>query len=126
MKKFIRRIRSAIHAVDPAFQGRRSLKNLVLTYLGRLETEEIIDLICRQFQQAGNMTDELLFTVLSDTIRRAQKRQQSVFMKNGNPTPFEAGQMVFASGRLRCLRGFGKCEGFDTASRFSIRNPNKV
>jgi aminopeptidase N len=39
--------------------AQRSLKNLCLSYLMRVETEEAIDVCARQFAQANNMTDQL-------------------------------------------------------------------
>lgn len=47
--------------------AQRSLKNLCLSYLMRVETEEAIDLCVKQFAQSSNMTDQLAaLSILSD------------------------------------------------------------
>ena len=44
----------------------RSLKNLCLSYLGSLEDNTIQELVKKQFESAGNMTDEFAaFKILS-------------------------------------------------------------
>ena len=44
---------------DTRSAGRRSLKNMALSYLMLLDDEAVMDLCLRQFEQSGNMTDEL-------------------------------------------------------------------
>ena len=44
---------------DAASVGRRSLMNVCLAYLSRLETPEVTELCYKQFQEADNMTDSL-------------------------------------------------------------------
>jgi aminopeptidase N len=43
--------------IDPASMGRRSLKNVCLGYLARLEEQEQIDRIVAQYEGADNMSD---------------------------------------------------------------------
>lgn len=49
---------SFIGSRDPKYMGHRSLKNMCLSYLMGLHTEEMLDLCFEQFQQADNMTDQ--------------------------------------------------------------------
>jgi aminopeptidase N len=44
---------------DQRSVGRRSLKNTALAYLMQLDDKAIMDICLRQFEQSGNMTDEL-------------------------------------------------------------------
>jgi aminopeptidase N len=45
--------------VDVASVGRRSLKNVCLYYLGRINNEKIVQMITDQYYQADNMTDRV-------------------------------------------------------------------
>ncbi len=47
------------YSYDQVSVGRRSLKNTALSYLMQLDDRAIMDICLRQFEQSGNMTDEL-------------------------------------------------------------------
>jgi aminopeptidase N len=60
---------------DAASVGRRSLMNVCLAYLSRLETPEVTELCYRQFSQADNMTDSLSALACLNDLDVPQRQQ---------------------------------------------------
>ncbi len=115
------------YAVDPPTVGRRSLKNLALAYLGKIDTPDRIDFLYRQFMEAQNMTDTLAaLSVLSHidcdqrtaAIEEFHERWQSDLVVMDKWFSIQAGSHL--SGILDRVKTL-----LDHPA-FSIKNPNKV
>ncbi len=115
------------YTADPASVGRRSLKNLALTYMGRLETGEIIDLTYRQFQQAGNMTDELAaLTVLSDMDCPERAEATARFYEKWKSDTLVLDKWFSLQAGSQLPEALETVKALTQHPAFSIRNPNKV
>jgi len=118
---------TGVYTIDPAAVGRRSLKNLTLIYLGRLETAESIDLIYRQFQQAANMTDELAaLTVLSDIDCTERREATARFYEKWKSDILVLDKWFSLQAGSQLPGALETVKALTLHQAFSIRNPNKV
>ncbi len=63
------------YSPDAASIGRRSLKNVCLSYLGRIHDEGIHDLCHQQYRDAGNMTDAMAALAVLSRIDCPQREE---------------------------------------------------
>ncbi|MEZ5536027.1 MAG: aminopeptidase N [Thiolinea sp.] len=115
------------YQIDAQSIGQRSLKNICLAYLGRLEDESVHRLCAEQYHQANNMTDALAaLSILADIdceqreecLQHFHDRWQSDTLVMDKWFALQAGSTLpGALGRIRSLMEH---------KLFDIRNPNKV
>lgn len=115
------------YKADAVSMGQRKLKNVCLSYLGRIEDEAVNQLCATQYQQANNMTDALAaLGVLADidceqreaSLQHFHDRWQSDTLVMDKWFALQACSTL--PGTLKQIRGLMEHKLFD------IRNPNKV
>jgi aminopeptidase N len=115
------------YRIDPDSIARRSLKNLALAYLGRLEVQETIGIAFRQFSEADNMTDEIAaLGVLSHMESEQRTIALEQFYEKWQSDPLVLDKwfaIQAASYRPDTLTVVKKLTRHPA---FSIKNPNKV
>jgi aminopeptidase N len=115
------------YRIDPDSIARRSLKNLALAYLGRLEVQETIGIAFRQFSEADNMTDEIAaLGVLSHMESEQRTIALEQFYEKWQSDPLVLDKwfaIQAASSRPDTLTVVKKLTRHPA---FSIKNPNKV
>jgi aminopeptidase N len=115
------------YSIDSESTGKRSLKNMCLTYLMQLGDQSVVDLCIEQFYKSNNMTDTI--SAFSEIVNQDCKERESVIGDFYDKWKDEA---------LVTDKWFGiqaTSQHPDTLKRvrelishagFSIRNPNKV
>ncbi len=54
--------------LDATSQGKRALKNRILSYLARLENASVVDIIQKQYEQSATMTDRIAALALLEKV----------------------------------------------------------
>ncbi len=115
------------YAITSEAVGKRSLKHLAMNYLASLKDPEITDAIYKEFEKAGNMTDEIAaFSALSHIDGPQRTKAINKFYERWKNDPVvmdkwfavQAGSKL--SGTLENVKKLLEHPGF------SIKNPNKV
>ncbi|NCX93972.1 MAG: DUF3458 domain-containing protein, partial [Gammaproteobacteria bacterium] len=118
----------AVFSVTPSSIAKRRFKNVALSYLARLDTPEVIQLIDQQFKTAHNMTDQLSALGLLLNCSNAPIRESALLEFY---TRFKDDALVMD----KWLALQALADRPDTPERvaqllshptFNIKNPNKV
>lgn len=115
------------YSPDAVSIGRRSLKNVCLAYLGRIQDDGIYDTCLQQYRNAGNMTDAMAaLAVLSkiDCPQREEALQHFHDRWQHDPLVMDKWFGLQATSSLP-----GTLQQVQTLMQhalFDIRNPNKV
>jgi aminopeptidase N len=113
-------------STDAKSVGRRSLKNLALTYLMSGQAAEIIQLCLKQYQSADNMTDELSALsclVNSDCEERIEALQLFYQKWQNDPLVMNLWLSVQAASKFTDLAEIKKLMDHPA---FDYNNPNKL
>lgn len=117
----------ASYSPDAASIGRRSLKNVCLAYLGRIDDESIQASCHQQYSEAGNMTDALAALAVLNQIdcpQRAEALQHFHDRWQHDPLVMDK---WFALQAASCLpETLGQVQSLMAHKLFDLRNPNKV
>ncbi|EIJ32890.1 aminopeptidase N [Thiothrix nivea] len=115
------------YSPDAASIGRRSLKNVCLAYLGRIQDHGIHALCQQQYRQAGNMTDAMAaLSVLSRTDCPEREEALQHFHDRWQHDPLVMDKW-FALQATSSLPGtLGQVQGLMQHKLFTLSNPNKV
>ncbi|GBC63440.1 aminopeptidase N [Desulfonema ishimotonii] len=115
------------YRVEPEAIGRRSLKNLALGYLGKLETPAVSRFIAAQFQKADNMTDEIAaLSVLSHMDCEEREPAIARFYERWQSDVLVLDKWFALQAAARLPGTLDKVKALLEHPDFSIKNPNKV
>lgn len=115
------------YSLDPLAVGQRSLKNVCLSYLGRLDDEAKLDLVYEQYQRGDNMTDvSAALTILADIPSAKTQAAFDEFYQRWQCDPLVVDKwlaMQARSSRSDCLK---QVRELLDSEAFDLKNPNKV
>ncbi len=115
------------YRIDAPSIGRRSLKNVCLDYLGRIQDEGIYELCLAQYHQAGNMTDALAALAVLNQIDCPQREQALQHFHDRWQHDALVMDKWFALQATSCLPGtLEQVKTLMQHKLFDLRNPNKV
>ncbi|QTA83662.1 Aminopeptidase N [Desulfonema limicola] len=116
-----------LYNIDAESIARRSLKNLALSYLGMLETPEIIKIACNQFNKAENMTDEIAaLGVLSHIQCSEREKAIDDFYQKWKSDTLVLDKWFAIQAGSQIPGIIDKIKELLNHPDFSIKNPNKV
>lgn len=115
------------YRIDPQSMGQRSLKNLCLSYLSRLE-DEGMDVLCYEhFQSATNMTDELAgLAVLANRECPQSTRAITEFEEKWQHHPQVMDSWFTVQATSRKEQTLAQVKTLMEHPAFTLANPNKV
>lgn len=115
------------YSPDAASIGRRSLKNVCLAYLGRIQDDGIHEQCLQQYQQAGNMTDAMAALAVLSRIDCPQRvTALAHFHDRWQHDPLVMDKW-FALQAASSLPGtLQQVQNLMQHKLFDLRNPNKV
>ncbi|MGB1254549.1 MAG: aminopeptidase N [Thiolinea sp.] len=115
------------YRITPESMGKRRLKNVCLSYLGRIDDEIIHDQCLKQYQQSNNMTDSLAaLTVLVD-IDCPQRAESLQHFHDRWQNDTLVMDKWFALQAISSLPDtLEQIKGLMQHKLFDMRNPNKV
>ena len=130
-KCYERNIDKGQFSVSADAMARRSLKNLSLSYLTRTGSSQYLSLCLQQFEEAGNMTDQLAALrclVNSSQAEEDGKTEQALgsFYEQWRHEPLVVDQWFAVQAASLLPTAFQKVQGLLDHPDFEIRNPNKV
>jgi len=115
------------YSLDPLAVGQRSLKNVCLSYLGRLDDEAMRDLVYEQYQRGDNMTDvSAALTIMADIPSAKTQAAFDEFYQRWQCDPLVVDKwlaMQARSSRSDCLQ---QVRELLDSEAFDLKNPNKV
>jgi aminopeptidase N len=115
------------YKVDQASVGRRSLKNICLTYLMELDEPGIRKLCMEQFRTAGNMTDMIVgLANLSNTDCAERPDALASFYETWKDDPLVMDKWLSLQALSRLPNTLEAVKSLMHDPVFNIKNPNKV
>ncbi len=115
------------YGTDPASVGRRSLRNLCLSYLMELDDESVWQLALTQLADAGNMTDAIAaLTTLSNSECPRRVDALAEFYRRWRDEPLVIDKWLSIQACSRHSDTLDVVRSLTGHEAFSIRNPNKV
>ncbi len=115
------------YRIDAAAAGRRSLKNLCLSYLMTLNDQSLIDLCLGQFRRADNMTDVMgALAPLAQTNCPERVEALSVFYDAWKEDSLVIDKWFSLQATSRLPGTLGDVTRLLEHPAFEIRNPNRV
>ncbi|MBI5040291.1 MAG: aminopeptidase N [Gammaproteobacteria bacterium] len=119
---------NGVYALDAQSLGRRSLRNLCLSYLMELADERaMLDLALEQFQEARNMTDTL--AALSALAQREEVLAEQcldTFYARWQADPLVLDKWFAVQAMSRRADTLARVRALSAHPAFSLKNPNKV
>jgi len=107
--------------------ARRNLKNLCLSYLIRLNKEEVRELAMQQYEQADNMTDALAaLNCFANTDCEERSQVLESFYQKWQHDPLVIDKWFAIQSRSRLPGTLKHIEALIEHPAFDIKNPNKV
>ncbi|MBK8454540.1 MAG: aminopeptidase N [Thiofilum sp.] len=115
------------YEIDSSSVGRRSLKNVALSYLGRIQDEAIVELVAAQYREANNMTDTLAaLAVLNDIEGEAREQAIADFYERWKHNTLVLDKWFALQATSALPDTLKRVEALLNHEKFDIRNPNKV
>ncbi len=115
------------YGTDPASVGRRSLRNLCLSYLMELDDESVWQLALTQLVDAGNMTDAIAaLTTLSNSECPRRVDALAEFYRRWCDEPLVIDKWLSIQACSRHSDTLDVVRSLTGHEAFNIRNPNKV
>jgi aminopeptidase N len=112
---------------EPAAIGRRSLKNLCLTYLMSREDADSLSLCLEQFEAADNMTDVLAaLGCLANSTDPRREKALTRFREQWADDPLVLDKWFMLQATSRRPETLDEVRRLMLDPAFNIRNPNKV
>jgi aminopeptidase N len=127
-----RTVMAAMHEAGPyrltaAAVGRRSLKNLCLTYLALLETPDVVALCLAQFEGADNMTDRLAaLTCLAHGDSPSRAAALAAFYQRYRHDPLVIDKWFTVQASSPRADTLEQVRTLMTHPDFTLHNPNRV
>ena len=107
--------------------GRRSLKNQCLSYLVRINNEEVLGLAMAQYRNCDNMTDSLAaLGCLANTECEERKFVLNDFYQKWQHDPLVVDKWFSIQSRCSLPGTLAHIKGLVDHEAFDIKNPNKV
>jgi aminopeptidase N len=126
------RTMNAAESADPrdlshSAMADRALKNLCLSYLGELDTDESGDLVWQQFTTAANMTDEFsALRILNRRSRTDQEKACRIFYEKWQHHALVMDKWFAVQAASPLPHTLDRVKALMGHPEFSIKNPNKV
>ena len=116
------------YSYDQYRAGKRSLKNCALSYLMMLGDEAVLDLCLRQFEQAGNMTDELaaLQAIVHNPDCPERKAVLVSFYSNWRTDSLVLDKWFALQATAPLPETLSEVQSLLDHPAFSMKNPNRV
>jgi len=115
------------YSIDAAAMGQRSLKNVCLSYLLRLDAPELRELCVRQYQTADNMTDQLAaLALLANSDCPERPALLADFYDRWQQEPLVMDKWFALQATSELPDTLEQVKALLAHPAFSIRNPNKV
>ena len=130
-ERWLARYRALASEVDYRFTpeevGRRSLKNLCLSYLVQLGDQEAVALCMKQLGGADNMTDTMAaLRALNDLERPERGRALDDFLQRWRHDPLVVDKWFALQATSKLPDTLARVRGLLEHEAFSLRNPNRV
>ncbi|MBA4502077.1 aminopeptidase N [Marinobacterium marinum] len=118
----------AAYAADAASMGRRSLKNLALSYLMLTGCEPWLELARQQYEQSDNMTDQLaaLSLVAHSGFRETGAELLQAFYQQWQHEALVMNQWLSVQASDPTPGALARVQALSTHPVFDARNPNKL
>ena len=121
----------AAYEPSPVQIARRSLKNVALSYIARLDDERAVLTLANQFDTADNMTDQsaALRAIVDFPFPRGEtlrERALAAFYAQYNAEALVVDQWFALQAGSRRPDGAARVAQLEQHSAFDIKNPNKV
>jgi len=118
---------STKYNIDPASMGQRYLKNVCLSYLVNLNTDGLRQLATDQFQQAGNMTDQLAaFRSLANTECEERESVVQAFYDQWQQDNLVIDKWFSVQAMVNLPSALQQIQALKQHPDFNIRVPNRV
>lgn len=120
---------TGIYSITPEAMGKRSLKNISLSYLMSLDPlpEEVLNLCYEQYRQAGNMTDTIAALVnLVNLDNAVREHALDDFYKKWHQDPLVLDKWFTLQAVSKLENTLDKVKQLTENESFSMNNPNKV
>jgi aminopeptidase N len=115
------------YAFEPAAVGRRTLKNVALSYLMADPTPDIVALCRDEFFRADNMTDSLAaLTALANTDVPARQEVIAAFYDKWSKNPLVIDKWLSVQALSELPDTLERVRALMGHESFSLRNPNRV
>ncbi|WP_035237580.1 aminopeptidase N [Desulfobacter vibrioformis] len=113
--------------ISGAAMADRSLKNLCLSYLGCLSDKDIQDLVQKQFESAGNMTDEFAaFKILSHKNPEMREKACHAFYDKWKARTLVIDKWFSVQAQSSLNDTLDQVKKLTVHKDFTMANPNKV
>ncbi len=132
LKDLIETIIDSISDTDPkdissSAMAKRDLKNVLLSYIGALETKDILSTMFNDFKNVSNMTDEVaLFSILTDIESEFKEKAVNFFYNKWEKNSLVLDKWFAIQSISSCKDTLEKMNKLIQHPDFSIKNPNKV
>ncbi|CAL7964229.1 Aminopeptidase N [Gammaproteobacteria bacterium] len=115
------------YSLDAISIGKRSLKNLCLSYLMHLNTPEVFDVCLEQLDKANNMTDILvcLTTIANSNYSEREQILEDHYQKWQDHTNL-VNKWLALNATIKLLGTLQRVQKLTQHAAFNIKNPNKV
>jgi len=115
------------YTIDPVAVGRRSLKNLALSYLGKLELPDVTRFVFDQFNGASNMTDSIAaLSVLTHIEGEERRLALEDFYERWQTDTLVLDKWFTIQAMAQLPDTQKRVEELLVHPAFSMKNPNKV
>jgi aminopeptidase N len=113
--------------LDPAAVGKRSLRNVCLSYLAELDTPDVRLLCAEQFKKGSNMTDVIAaLASLANLDCREREEALAEFYGKWKHDPLVMDKWLAIQAGSSLPKTLDNVKTLTTHPAFSIMNPNKV
>jgi aminopeptidase N len=107
--------------------ARRELKNVLLSYIGSIGTNDILLSLFNSFKDVSNMTDEVaLFSILTDIDSKYKDKAVELFYSKWKNNSLVLDKWFSIQAISSCSDTLEKIMELIRHPAFSIKNPNKV
>ncbi len=118
---------SGEYRIDGESIGCRALKNACLGYLSRIGDEAAIALAERQFNETGNMTDNIAaLACLASQAGEARERALATFYEHWRSEPLVVDKWLSIQATASLPDTLVRVRAFTEHESFTLKNPNKV
>jgi aminopeptidase N len=118
---------SGAYSPDAASAGKRSLRNLCLSYLMELDDPQVRTLCYAQFENADNMTDAMAaLTTLANTECAERQKALDAFYAKWQDEPLVVDKWLSVQSTSRLPGTVADIKALLSHKAFDIKNPNKI
>jgi aminopeptidase N len=115
------------YSLDAISIGKRSLKNICLSYLMHLNTQEVFDLCLKQLNQANNMTDVLVcLTAIANSNCSEREQILEDHYQKWQDHKNLVNKWLALNATIKLLGTLQRVQKLTQHAAFNIKNPNKV